>query len=118
MKKLMQTLSHLAMALVVQGFFLASPAFANMAETGRVELRQEALAAKATFKGTLSCQISGTNDGNPCSLRFKEQASGRIYELNNAGTARKLYNDGAKEVAIVGVVENGSTINIAKVSKN
>jgi hypothetical protein len=103
-------------ALALQSVLLAAPVMAHTGDFSVASLRQEARASQVRMKGTLSCMNTKDSNGSPCDLRFKDKNSGRIYNLSNASTARQLFNDGEKKVAIEGSIENGETINIATVN--
>jgi len=62
---------------------------------------------KSTIKGTLSCEMEAENTGRPCQLKLLEADSGKSYEINGSDDAMRLFQDGKREVAIVGRTSGG-----------
>ncbi len=67
------------------------------------------------FQGALSCPMGESNDGQGCSLTFKETATGRIFQLRNHQSAMRLFQDGRTQVAIEGTLADGETISVEKI---
>lgn len=57
---------------------------------------------KTKITGTLSCEMESENTGKPCQLKLLEANTGRSYEINGSNDAMRLFQDGKREVAIVG----------------
>ena len=59
-------------------------------------------APKSKITGTLSCEMAAENTGQACQLKLLEAGTGKQYEINGSNDAMRLFQDGKREVAIVG----------------
>jgi hypothetical protein len=113
---------HFVTAFVTLISLFAIPAFAAREISPLVIQRQEDAAEVASssirVQGTLTCSMGDSNTGQPCSLRIKDQLSGKTYNLSNENVAMRLYHSGTKNVAILGSYQDAETIRIAKIEPN
>ncbi len=66
------------------------------------------------IEGALSCDLGAENDGQSCDLKLHESKTGRTYNLVQAKSAMQLYQDGTKNVAIEGRLEDSETLEVRK----
>ena len=66
--------------------------------------------------GSLTCNMPQENDGSPCTLKLRDAKSGRIYNLIQASSAMRLYQDGTKNVRIHGRMADPETIVVIQAS--
>ena len=64
------------------------------------------------IEGALSCNLGATNGGQGCDLKLTENKTGRIFNLIEARTAMRLYQDGNKNVIIEGRLAGAETIEV------
>jgi len=93
--------------LGIIGALAAASAFAIDRETASQDsnlamARQELMNTNIRISGMLNCALADANNGQPCQLNVIEAESGRTYSLDDAGTARALYDGGARNVSIHG----------------
>ena len=100
-KKIISTL------VIVQAFGLSVLAFGareardrEPAAVNRMQARD--IMATTSISGTLDCQHKESNTGEACTLKLTASDTGRIYELSGSNSAMRLYNDGVREVQVIG----------------
>ena len=111
--------SLLVLALfIAHSLGVALPAFAHNDGTGGSMGRYTASAANNTLtvKGNLSCDMGSANDGQTCALKIRDNQTGKVWDIANAGEVLKLFHSGVKQVAIEGSTSS-DTIAVIRVNQ-
>lgn len=99
----------------------AAPAYASRGEIAnfaslrheRQDRQERSPSAKLIrVEGELSCALDAANTGKGCELKLTENGSGQIYNLIEAATAMRLFQDGNKNVLIEGRLAGTETIEV------
>ncbi len=95
---------HTFMAVVV--ISISALGQTSMALAGREgsisSIRNQFQADLVKVQGSLSCAMAAENNGQPCTLKIKEDNTGRIFELSNTSQLMRFYQDGVRNVMIEG----------------
>ncbi len=100
-KKVISTLVIVqAFGLSVLAWAAREPSDREPAAVNRMQARD--VMATTSISGTLDCQQKDTNTGEACTLKLTATDTGRIYEISSSDSAMRLYNDGVREVQVIG----------------
>jgi hypothetical protein len=95
----------------------AIPALAIQADDRTpAAIRQEIRLSNVRIEGSLTCKMAMENNGQPCAISLQEGTSGRVYGFANPGEALRLFNSGARFVAVEGTMAGETTIQIKKIA--
>jgi len=94
----------LATLIITQAFGLSILAWGARDREPAAVTRMQArdIMATTSISGTLDCQHKESNTGEACTLKLTASDTGRIYELSGSHSAMRLYNDGVREVQVIG----------------
>ena len=103
---------------IAESLAMTVPAFAHNDGTGGAMARYTASTAANTLtvKGNLSCDMGAVNNGETCTLKIRDNQTGKVWDIANAGAVLKLYRDGVKQVAIQGSTSS-DTIAVIRVDR-
>jgi hypothetical protein len=114
----MKSVKTLGLLSALIAVFASAPAYASRGDmTNFAALRQDreirSPAAKLVrIEGALSCTLEAENTGKGCELKLQENGSGRMYNLIEAKSAMRLFQDGKKNVLIEGRLAGAETIEV------
>lgn len=64
-------------------------------------------------EGTLSCPVGPENTGDPCVLAIQDNKTGKTYRIiENNSQVMRIYQSGARQVAVEGVMEDDETMSV------
>ena len=77
-------------------------------------IKQEMRNTKIRLWGMLNCKLAGMNNGQACTLSITDTNTGKAFELENAGAAMRLFNEGTRDVVIIGRYSAENRIEVIK----
>jgi hypothetical protein len=105
---------------IVAVLAMSAPAFAVRGEGVNMSVIRHETANRTIklvrIEGNLSCNLGAENNGQGCELKLQEAKTGRIFNLVEAANAMRLFQDGAKTVAIEGTLAGPETIQVRNAS--